>query len=81
MFILKEFVPNWGPAASEMWDLLDKVVELFLPTAEAIALLEGEKYVTQSLVLVQLCYLEKVALSIKIKCMLSVTTFCLNLYC
>jgi len=62
-----EFVPNWGPAASEMWDLLDKVVELFLPTAEAIAILEGEKYVTQSLVLVQLCYLEKVALSIKTK--------------
>jgi hypothetical protein len=65
----KEFVPNWGPPGSEMWVLADKLVELFSPTAEAITLLEGEKYVTQSLILLQLCYLEKVVLATKSKCM------------
>ncbi len=52
-----------------MWNLLEKLVELFLPTAEAITMLEGEKYATQSLILVQLCYLEKVIRSVKTKCM------------
>ena len=59
----------WGDKDSEPWTYLTKLVELFLPTAEAITILEGEKYITQSLILVQICYLEKGVLSIKSKCM------------
>jgi len=54
-----EFVPNWGVSNGETWSLFDKFVELFLPTAETIKQLEGQKYITQSLILLQLCCLEK----------------------
>jgi hypothetical protein len=54
-----EFVPNWGVINGETWTLFDKFVELFLPTAESIKHLEGQKYITQSLILLQLCCLEK----------------------
>jgi hypothetical protein len=52
------FVPNWGVATSEAWTILGRVVEIFLPTTVVISSLEGEKYVTQSLILLQLCHLE-----------------------
>ena len=51
-----------------MWSLLDKYVELFVPTADVIKSLEGEKYVTQSLILLQLCALEKANKIVGEKC-------------
>ena len=45
-------------------------MELFSPTAEAITMLEGEKYITQSLILLQLCALEKSNKRIRDLCML-----------
>ncbi len=35
------------------------MVELFAPTLQAIAMIEGQKYITQSLVLLQFCHLDK----------------------
>lgn len=67
MLILKDFVPNWDLPT---WSLLEKYVELFQPTAEAIRCLEGQKYVTQSLILLQLCALEKSNKSIAAKCIM-----------
>jgi len=55
----KEYVPNWGVPTEPAWTILGQIVELFCPTAEAITMLEGEKYVTQSLILLQICALEK----------------------
>jgi hypothetical protein len=66
VLILKDFVPNWDLPT---WSLLEKYVELFQPTAEAIKCLEGQKYVTQSLILLQLCALEKSNNRIAAKCM------------
>lgn len=66
----QEFVPAWGVPTGSVWTLLGQFVELFYPTAEAITMLEGEKYVTQSLILLQLCTLEKCNSKIKAKCML-----------
>jgi hypothetical protein len=60
---------NWGVQTGETWALFGKYVELFLPTANAISTLEGEKYITQSLILLQLCCLEKSAQKIGEKCM------------
>jgi hypothetical protein len=48
---------------------LGQLVELFAPTAEVIMTLEGEKYVTLSLVLVTVCYLEVTTTETKMKCM------------
>jgi hypothetical protein len=45
-------------------------VELFVPTADVIKSLEGEKYVTQSLILLQLCALEKANKIVGEKCMI-----------
>jgi len=53
-----EFVPDWVVPTSEPWMILGTLMELFAPTVEAISVLEGEKYVTQSLILLQLCQLE-----------------------
>jgi hypothetical protein len=67
---LKEYqdaVPNWGNEDSEAWTMLGQLVELFAPTAEAIMTLEGEKYVTLSLVLVTVCYLEVTTAETKMK--------------
>jgi hypothetical protein len=63
----KDVVPNWGKEDSEAWTLFGQLVELFLPTSEAIMLLEGEKYVTLSLILVSLCYLEVTTQDCKLK--------------
>lgn len=52
-------------------------MELFGPTAEAIAMLEGEKYITQSLILLQLCALEKSNKRIKDQCMLYLSSLSL----
>jgi len=62
-----EFVPDWGNPQSDMWTVLDRLVELFQPTLEAIKLLEGEKYITQSLILLQLCALEKSTKALSLK--------------
>ena len=68
-FINQEFVPDWGVWNGETWSLFDKFVEVFLPTAQAITTLEGEKYVTQSLILLQLCSLEKCNTKVAQQCM------------
>lgn len=68
--ILQEFVPDWGVSTSESWTILERMVELFLPTTVVISSLEGEKYVTQSLILLQLCHLENSVQAVKQKCML-----------
>jgi len=62
-----EFVPDWGVTTSETWTVLEKMVELFLPTTVIISSLEGEKYVTQSLILLQLCHLENSIKAVKQK--------------
>jgi hypothetical protein len=67
VLIPKDFVPNWDLPS---WSLLEKYVELFQPTADAIRCLEGQKYVTQSLILLQLCALEKSNKSIAAKCVM-----------
>jgi hypothetical protein len=54
----KDAVPNWGDSNSEAWIILGQVVELFKPTVEAISRLEGQRYVTQSLILLELCLIE-----------------------
>jgi hypothetical protein len=46
-------------------------VELFIPTTVVISSLEGEKYVTQSLILLQLCHLESSVIAVQTKCMLA----------
>jgi len=53
-----EFVPNWDKPQSKIRSFLTSIVDLFKPTLKAIQNLEGEKYVTQSLILLQLCQLE-----------------------
>lgn len=42
-----------------------------MPTTVIISSLEGEKYVTQSLILLQLCHLENSIKAVKQKCMIS----------
>jgi hypothetical protein len=69
LFIFQEFVPNWGLSNGETWSLLEAFVELFFPTADTIRCLEGEKYITQSLILLQLCALERSNKKVAEKCM------------
>ena len=69
LFNLQEFVPFWGVPTDEAWTTLGKLVELFLPTTKTISCLEGEKYITQSLILLQLCLLEKTTNNLILKCM------------
>jgi hypothetical protein len=52
-------IPNWGDSNSEAWTILGQVVELFMPSVQAISRLEGESYVTQSLILLEICLIEK----------------------
>jgi hypothetical protein len=54
----KEFVPDWGDMDSEAWAFLGQIAELFEPTLKAIQVLEGSKYVTQSLILLEMCLME-----------------------
>jgi hypothetical protein len=56
---LQEFVPNWDKPHSTKWAFLEKIVELFHPTLNAIKLLEGDEYITQSLILLQIIQIEK----------------------
>lgn len=53
-----EFVPDWGPSLSSQWILLEKIVNIFKPTLDIISYLEGQKYITESVILLQLCNLE-----------------------
>jgi hypothetical protein len=46
-------LPSWGDRDSTMWILLQQIVELFSPTITAIKALEGQHYVTQSLIILQ----------------------------
>lgn len=52
-------LPSWGDRDSTMWILLQQIVELFSPTITAIKALEGQHYVTQSLIILQLCLIEE----------------------
>jgi len=42
----------------DTWTMLEQVVELFKPTIDALSRLEGESYITQSLILMEMCLLE-----------------------
>ncbi len=69
ILMFQEFVPNWDKPQSSIWIFLESVVELFKPTIKAISDLEGEKYITQSLILLQFCQLELNIDTMKKKCM------------
>lgn len=64
----KDALPNWGNRDSDAWEKLSKIVELFVPTLEAIKVLEGQHYITQSLILLQLCLIERAVIDLTKKC-------------
>jgi len=53
-----DIIPNWGNTEFSSWPFITQLVELLLPTAESIAKLEGDKYVTQSKILTHIIFLE-----------------------
>ena len=61
-------LPSWGEKDSTMWILLQQIVELFSPTITAIKALEGQHYVTQSLIILQLCLIEESVSALLQKC-------------
>ena len=61
-------LPNWGARDSDAWVLISQIVELFVPTLEAIKTLEGQNYITQSLILLELCLIEKSVIDLMQKC-------------
>ena len=65
----KDALPNWGAHDSEAWVILSQIVELFVPTLTAIKHLEGQFYITQSLILLELCVIEKGIKNLMEKCM------------
>lgn len=78
-------LPNWGKQDDEAWTLLEMVVELFKSTIDAIRRLEGQKYVTQSTILMELCLLEMSAKEVQEKCMrtfifISISNYYYNYY-
>jgi len=70
----RDFVPHWGDSTNETWITLGLIVEIFIPTAKAISTLEGQKYITQSLILLQISLLEKTSNDLKLKYPLDGTT-------
>src|SRR5687768_8450672 len=56
---MQVFVPNWDHPESEKWKFIEKLMELFSPTLEAISTFEGQTYITQSLILLQKSHIEK----------------------
>jgi hypothetical protein len=63
----QEYVPYYGVPDNETEVFLKHIVELFHPTIEAISTLEGQNYITQSLILLQMSLLERNVLEIKNK--------------
>ena len=61
-------LPDWGVRDSDAWILISQIVELFVPTLEAIKSLEGQNYITQSLILLELCLIEKSVIDLMEKC-------------
>jgi hypothetical protein len=65
----QDALPNWGVTNSDAWVLLSQIVELFLPTLKAIKNLEGQSYITQPLIILEFCLIEKAVNDLKQKCM------------
>lgn len=51
---------------------MEKIVNIFQPTLNIISFLEGQKYITESVILLQLCQLEKSIDSMKEFCMFKI---------